>query len=152
MCSITIVTISKIKKTLSITTLSHLLPLSGLPDKQPTQQIFIHPQKRSTKNIKGKNVCDNDTKEIKTKIRAPYSKCSTKYTVKPCSETSTLLLCVSLPHHGCLWAFGERRSIQLTSDMGANVVIKKQNHSKKFKRITFTAHDNYLRGRVPTSP
>jgi len=57
------------QSTLQITTITHLLPLSGLPATLLAQQFFIPSQKLSTKYNKEKKSAKYDTKEIKMKIQ-----------------------------------------------------------------------------------
>jgi len=54
---------------ITITTITHLLPLSGLPATLLAQQFFIPSQKLSTKYNKEKKSAKYDTKEIKMKIQ-----------------------------------------------------------------------------------
>ena len=110
----------KLTQNITITTLTHLIPLSGLPATLQDQQFFSF-------ILKKKKSALHDTKEIKMKIQEPSSECNTKHTAKTVFRELPHIFfsAVSLPDHGCLWAFQQHRSIQLRSDMGTNVLIQK---------------------------
>jgi hypothetical protein len=68
----------------------------------------------------------HDPEQIDMKIQAPSSEGNKIHSKTIFIELPHTFHCtVSLPVHGCLWAFQQHRSFQLRSDMGANVLLQK---------------------------